>query len=235
MCALLHSLAVLIMGISFEMDHDLQQKQKERSIAKARAAQQRAREKQLQKQSTPEYKAKRQQRQREAMQKLREKQSTPEAIKKRKDKANAALAAKKNRAALSPPARKPSKSSRGLKGRTPTAVEKKVMDIIGQQPCVACAKQGIVNTVVCLHHIDGRTKPNCHAKVLPLCSYHHDTPLSKEERLHVGRDMFPVHAKGSYGGKAAFENAYGTQEALLKELYDKLGLDSYLPQLFLTD
>ncbi|BDN97312.1 hypothetical protein KAM621c_24170 [Citrobacter braakii] len=103
--------------------------------------------------------------------------------------------------------------SRGLKGRTPTAAERRVMDKIGSLPCIACYVNGEVNYQTTLHHIDGRTASGAHARVLSLCDGHHQHAAPIEIRsAHPW--LVPVHADGTCGGKAAFEALNGTQEHL---------------------
>ncbi len=57
-----------------------------------------------------------------------------------------------------PVAKKPTKkiASKGLKGRTPTAEERRIMDAIGRLPCIACWLHGRENPVISLHHVFGR-------------------------------------------------------------------------------
>lgn len=91
-----------------------------------------------------------------------------------------------------------------MKGRTPTAEEKRLHDRIASIGCIACRLDGISNSLVSIHHIDGRTKPNAHKKVLPLCGPHHqqdDTDLAGRIAVH------PY--------KARFEAKYGRQLDLL--------------------
>lgn len=100
---------------------------------------------------------------------------------------------------------KPMKS-RGMKGRPPTAEEARFMDAIGALGCVACRKDGRINQMVSIHHIDGRTKPGAHFLILPLCGPHHqqdDTDLRGRISLH--------------GRKATFQARYGTERELLAE------------------
>lgn len=103
--------------------------------------------------------------------------------------------------------------SRGLKGRTPTAAERRMMDKIGALPCIACLVNGKTNYHTGLHHIDGRTAPGAHARVLPLCDCHHQHAAPAAIRL-AHPWLIPVHADGTCGGKSAFEAINGTQEHL---------------------
>lgn len=93
----------------------------------------------------------------------------------------------------------------------PTRAEKRYHDrlasVVG---CIACRIDGHPNNYVSIHHIDGRTKPGAHMKVLPLCAGHHqdgtDTDTSK----------IAIHP-----WKRRFEAKYGTQE-WLKAKCDKI-------------
>lgn len=78
--------------------------------------------------------------------------------------------------------------------------------------CVACMKDGNFNDYVSIHHVDGRTKPGCHALVLPLCSGHHQAGAG------VDKSMLAVHP-----WKARFEARYGTQEELMSLCAELLG------------
>lgn len=94
-----------------------------------------------------------------------------------------------------------------MKGRTPTKAEKlfwnNLCSIVG---CIACRKDGRFNNWCVPHHIDGRTKPGAHMKVIPLCEHHHQGKGVKEiPAVHVN--------------KAAFEQKYGKQEELLAECH----------------
>ncbi|ELP3328926.1 hypothetical protein R1W18_003750 [Vibrio alginolyticus] len=124
-----------------------------------------------------------------------------------------------------PVAKKPTKkiASKGLKGRTPTAEEKRIMDAIGRLPCIACWLHGRENPVISLHHVFGRVGERAHAYVLPLCCYHHDTLLEADKRAQYP-DMIPIHAKGKYGGKAQWKIHNGTEIELLFKVYNLAGL-----------
>jgi hypothetical protein len=89
--------------------------------------------------------------------------------------------------------------------RTPTKAEKllwsRMAETVG---CIACHLDGRHNLVVSIHHIDGRTKPGCHKKVLPLCAGHHQDATGEDKTLVA------VHPD-----KARFEQRYGPQMGLL--------------------
>ena len=101
-----------------------------------------------------------------------------------------------------------------MKGRNPTAKEKAHMDKVSQLGCIVCLKHGMGYTPCEIHHIYGKTKPNTHYKVLPLCFEHH----------RRGGDKEPI-SRHPY--KARFVAAYGTEEQLLAEVLSQL--DYILP------
>ena len=91
-----------------------------------------------------------------------------------------------------------------MKGRTPTKAEKQLHDRIASLGCIACLLDGRQNPVVSLHHIDGRTKPEAHRQVLPLCAGHHQDGTGAP-------GLIAVHPY-----KARFEERYGKQFDLLE-------------------
>ena len=95
-----------------------------------------------------------------------------------------------------------------LKGRTPTADEKRHMNTVAEIGCIVCRNKGFINPAE-IHHLDGRMKKGCHFKVLPLCYEHH----------RGGRDTEPI-SRHPY--KKRFENKYGTEEKLLEQVDDIL-------------
>ena len=105
-------------------------------------------------------------------------------------------------------------TSRGMKGRPPTAEEKRFMDRLGKLPCIACRKDGWENHKISLHHIDGRTKPGAHFLVLPLCGPHHQQD-----------DTDPRRRISLHGRKATFQARYGTERELLAECLDALHIE----------
>jgi len=70
--------------------------------------------------------------------------------------------------------------------------------------CIACRIDGVLNTHVSIHHIDGRTKPGAHREVLPLCAPHHQQD-----------DSDPLQRIAVHPNKAQFERRYGNQRELL--------------------
>jgi hypothetical protein len=103
-----------------------------------------------------------------------------------------------------------------MRGSNPTKAEKAFWNrLAGEIGCIACAKDGIQNPFVAIHHIDGRTKRGCHMLVLPLCGPHHQHD-----------DTDPFGRIGVHPYKARFEERYGTQMDLLAECAAKIGWNS---------
>lgn len=91
-----------------------------------------------------------------------------------------------------------------MKGRAPTVEEKKFWDALATHVgCIACRLDGVFNNNVLLHHIDGRTKPNAHKMVLPLCAGHHQEGAGAP-------GLIAVHP-----WKRSFEARYGCQYDLI--------------------
>lgn len=97
---------------------------------------------------------------------------------------------------------------------TPTKAEKaywnKLSEVIG---CIACFLDGRPNHYGSIHHVDGRTKPGCHMKVLFLCAQHHQTG---------GKEAPSVHP-----WVRRFEQKYGTQESLILKCQEILKLKGF--------
>lgn len=91
-----------------------------------------------------------------------------------------------------------------MKGRNPSKADKMLWDQLCQLGCIACRKDGRLNTWVSIHHIDGRTKPGAHQKGTGA----------------VG--LIAVHPD-----KAEFERMYGQQEQLLGECLQLLKGESH--------
>jgi hypothetical protein len=89
-----------------------------------------------------------------------------------------------------------------MKGRTPTADQKRFHDMLCQNVgCLPCFQDnGERNTYVSVHHMDGRTKPLAHWWSLGLCAGHH------QKGSGVNRGLLAIH-----GDKRAFEREYGTE------------------------
>lgn len=150
--------------------------------------------------------AKQREYQQNAIARQRERQASPEWRQQQYEKQKA-----RNERAIERARNKP--ACRGLKGRTPRAVERRFMNLIGALPCVACYVHGVINYNVSLHHVDGRTADGAHSYVLPLCDCHHQH-MPPPAKAAIFPWLIPVHADGKHGGKAQFEKLNGTQEHL---------------------
>jgi len=183
---------------------------RQQQYAKQKATSSRMIAKQIEKRNYPEWiaeqKAKAVKRAVNASERLREKKPLPVAAK-RQTRASA--------------------SGRGLKGRTPTAAERVVMDALGKLPCIACLQHGKESLLISLHHIDGRTKPGAHLLQLPLCIYHHQHAAPDNVRAQYPW-LVPVHADGITGGKSEFSRHNGTERELLKKAYTLAGITKLL-------
>ncbi|WP_408603419.1 Ref family recombination enhancement nuclease [Salmonella enterica] len=163
------------------------------------------RQKAMKKLADPEWReeqrAKRLQQAQRQQQRAREKAASPEYRQKKLEKARQSEQRRRERAASALP--KKTRTSRGLKGRSLTAEERRIQDAIGKIPCIACHLHGKHSPVVSLHHIFGRTAKDAHKYVLPLCKWHHQHAAPAEIREQYPW-LVPVHADGKIGGKADF-------------------------------
>ena len=73
--------------------------------------------------------------------------------------------------------------------------------------CVVCLYYLNTFTPPAIHHIDGQTKKGCHQNTIPLCPKHH------QEKSNTGQ-WISRHGDG----RAAFEDAYGTEQELLERV-----------------
>ncbi len=142
-----------------------------------------------------------------------------EAQLKNADKQLRQLTCNKTTSAAKVATRKPIKS-KGLKGRNLNTEERRLAEKIASIGCICCLNQGWTTALdyqqagqnfLSLHHIEGRIKPWAHAKVLPLCAYHHQTPPPKD----APESLFPIHGNA----KTHWEQVNGTQEQLLQQVY----------------
>ena len=203
-------------------------------------SQQRAFEKKKAQLEDPAYREKQQLKQRETQKKAFEKQrarqrvkeTSPEYIKQQvekvaeaKDKAIKKVLENKSVISVGVSKNKGIKS-KGIKGRNPTALEKILANKIGDIGCICCLNKkwytsGMAEQestkFVSLHHVEGRTKKWAHAKVLPLCAYHHDTPAPS----HAPEELTPIHR----GNKKEWIKLNGTEEELLKQVYEMIDED----------
>ena len=81
--------------------------------------------------------------------------------------------------------------------------------------CVVCLSYLEVFTPTEIHHIDGQTKPGCHQKTIGLCVRHHRIKSNVQQWISRHGD-----------GRAAFEEAYGTEQELLEMTNELINEDS---------
>ncbi|NIE72768.1 recombinase [Pantoea sp. Acro-807] len=190
---------------------------------------QRQREKQAAKQADPEYRQQQYDKQQASASRMIarqiERRNSPEwkaeqRVKalKRAVSASERLKEKKPARITAKPRTRASASGKGLKGRTPTAAERVVMDALGKLPCIACLQHGKESPRISLHHIDGRTKPGAHLLQIPLCVYHHQHAAPENVRAEFPW-LVPVHADGITGGKAEFTRHNGSEMQLMAKAY----------------
>jgi len=100
-----------------------------------------------------------------------------------------------------------------MKGRTPTAEERRWMSRIQEFGCCVCRKVFGVLTPAEIHHIDGKTKVDAHLKSIPLCYHHHRSGVDSEQ----------VTSRHPFKGR--FEDRYGSQLELLEWVRERINED----------
>jgi hypothetical protein len=89
-----------------------------------------------------------------------------------------------------------------LPGRKPTEEESRYLDDVSQLGCIICLLYLNIKDSPCeIHHVDGKTKPGAHMRILPLCARHH----RQTGKGYISRA----------NGKKAFEQAYMPEEDLI--------------------
>jgi len=91
--------------------------------------------------------------------------------------------------------------------KPPTKAEREFMNEVASLGCIACSKDGLTRPAE-IHHVRIHTgmglRPS-HFNILPLCPAHHRT------------GKISVHL-----GKKAFEEKYGTQQQLIKQVKERI-------------
>ncbi len=105
-----------------------------------------------------------------------------------------------------------------MKGRTPTAKEKRYMTAIVELGCCVCANTFDVYSPATIHHCDGKTKPGAHFKSIALCASHHQVASDSGE-------WATRHGPGRNAGKSMFEAAYGSEADLIAQSHREVGID----------
>lgn len=90
-----------------------------------------------------------------------------------------------------------------MKGRTPTAAEQRHISAVASMGCLICKREFGIYSPASPHHVDGRTKPGAHMKLLPLCFLHHQGGNNTPEYVSV------------HPYKRAFYARYGSEAELL--------------------
>ncbi len=100
-----------------------------------------------------------------------------------------------------------------MKGRTPTAAEKRYMAQSCALGCIVCWMTEGVQSPASPHHLEGKTKPGAHFRSIPLCFEHHQSGVNSDRYVSV------------HPWKAEFYRRYGSEQELLNRVFDMLGLN----------
>ena len=183
---------------------------------------------------SPEYLAKQREKQRATAERQREKAlaNKDKQLEKARAQAKAQLTRAIERAKLKgskPATRNKSIKSKGMAGKARTKSDMSLHDKLGQLGCICCINAGLIQpfsgSPVSIHHIRGRTITDAHKYVLPLCAWHHDTPVPQDSG--VSSDIFPIHSKGSEGGRVRWEEVNVKQHLLLEQVMELVGEGHY--------
>ena len=93
--------------------------------------------------------------------------------------------------------------------KAPNKIEREWLDLIADEPCQACTKDGLWSAAE-VHHITSAGRRMGHLFTIKLCPTHHRGD---------GKQVPSVH-----GSKKSFERRYGTQLELLAELQVLMGV-----------
>ena len=107
-----------------------------------------------------------------------------------------------------------------LKGRQRNMEEANHISSVVDLGCIVCRNNGLY-TPAEIHHTEGKTKPNAHLKVLPLCFPHHRMGAQGKGNDPVSRHPY----------KKLFEETYGTEEELLKQVDELLNNKEFYDEL----
>lgn len=98
-----------------------------------------------------------------------------------------------------------------LSGRTPTADERRHMNRVVSLGCIACwISEGIYSPAE-IHHLEGKTKPGAHFKIIGLCHLHHREGGNTERYVSY------------HPWKNEFHKRYGSAAKLLAKVDQMLG------------
>lgn len=99
-----------------------------------------------------------------------------------------------------------------LSSRAPNADERRHMNRVVALGCIACWVSEGVYTPAEIHHLEGKTKPGAHKKILPLCHPHH--------REGSNTDRFVSY----HPWKKEFHKRYGSADELLAKVNEMIGV-----------
>ena len=103
-----------------------------------------------------------------------------------------------------------------MKGRAQNKDEREFMAQMCGIGCIVCLNLGYETPQVTPHHMEGKTRPGAHYKIIPLCGNHHQ--ISDQQGRWVTR-----HGPGKHSGKAMFEEEYGTENELYLQCLELIG------------
>lgn len=203
--------------------------QLKKRLAQQRRYQERAKQRQMEKQRSPEYIARQREKQRLAAERQHAKMiaNKEKLVEKSRLRSEAQYAkAREREKQLGRRCTKKPMKSRGMAGKSRTKADLSLHDKLGQLGCICCINAGLVEpfsgSPVSIHHIRGRTVADAHKYVLPLCAWHHDTPIPPG--ADAAENVFPIHSKGSEGGKVKWESVNGAQMHLWEQVMKLVGV-----------
>ena len=97
-----------------------------------------------------------------------------------------------------------------MRGRKPTTDEKRHMQKVAELNCIVCELFHFESSPAEIHHLNGKTRPGAHFKVIPLCFLHHNSKVDCDK--YTSRHPHRVR----------FENRYGTEAELLEIVNNKI-------------
>jgi hypothetical protein len=112
-----------------------------------------------------------------------------------------------------------------MKGTNPSKEESQYWnDLVNLVGCVAC-NFGLnkFNDHCSIHHIDGRTKPDAHKRVLPLCAAHHQCNGSAIA-VHPNKARFEAEFGKQYDLKDRADQILRDNECHVPVIEDRKGI-----------
>ncbi len=96
--------------------------------------------------------------------------------------------------------------------RTPTKSDRDRFDKLYELGCIVCLRDLELFTPTAVHHLQGQSKKGCHQLTIPLCGKHHQEPSN-----------FGYWVSRHGDGRKAFEDAYGSEQELLRLTNEMIG------------